>query len=255
MVRDKLFEVIESVEAKTGSHAYAFALDGDEQVLVVSDALTAALKNHQLGDLLEPSFQLLFTTRATKRDVIKNWPSTIKSFSEKRNDADTLKGKASILACYILNHYDIPCDVLLAETSVSPQIDEDVEIELKLEAAASWYRLIDELAFRFIRNKRDLFSDYLQDSLAELLALQGATPDAITSRVVERSTEYAGIKDWIREAGEEASSLLWQMGKHALAPLGVEKNYRRIHAHSRLLLRALEQAMVRELLLGQQNRT
>ncbi len=248
-IRGKLFDLIESVEAKSGSYAYALA--GDDETLMVSDALMAALKNHPESELLEAAFPLLFTTRAIKKDVTGHWPSTVKSFQGKRNDADTLKDKAGALAWNILIHYDIPCHVLLAETGAAPKVDENVELELKLEAAAAWYRLVDELAFRHIRPERGLFSDYLQDTLAELLALQGASPDGITGRMVERSTEYAGLKDWTtREPGQDASTLLWHVGKHALAPLGAEKNALRIAVHGTLLLEALKSAMVPELLSG-----
>ena len=154
------------------------------------------------------------------------------------------------MAFYILNHYDVPCQALAAEGRPAPDLDEHAEEGLKLEAASSCYRLVDELAFKHIKQERGLFSDYIQDSLAELLALQGAAAKVIVRRMVDRSTEYGSIRDWNRGAGDEPSSLLWQMGKHSLAVLGAEEDVPSIRAHIGLLLRALDQAMLRELLTG-----
>jgi hypothetical protein len=187
-IRGELIDIIESVEAKTG--AYAYALAGENQTLMMSDALRAAIKSHKMGDILYNAFGLLFSTQSTKENVTKSWTDTVGSFRGKRNDAYVLQDKAAILAFYIINHYDIPCLALAAEGRPIPDLDERAEEDLKLEAASSWYRLVDELAFRHIKQE------------------------------------------------------------HSLAVLGVEEDVPSIRAHTGLLLGALDQAMLRELLAG-----
>jgi len=219
-----------------------------------------------MSGVLEPAFPLMFTTPATKEDLTKRWPDAVESFSGRSNTDDVLQQKAALITCYVLNHYDIALDALSivrddgskpvvdqdADNKLRQELDESVERELKLEAAASWYRLVDELAFRHIKQERELFSDYLIDSLAEMLALQGAGTNEIIDRLHQRSTEYASVTSWTGEPGQEGQSLLWKIGKHALSPLGAERNALRIMAHSRLLLGAFKRAMVREILTGRQ---
>jgi hypothetical protein len=74
----------------------------------------------------------------------------IAAHRDKPNTPDMLRQKAGVLAMFILaTEYDV------------------------LENAALWYRVIDEEAFVYIHEDGDLFADYLQDSLARYLALQG----------------------------------------------------------------------------------
>ncbi len=76
-VRASIFEVVEAVEAKKGS--YAFAVAGPEQALMISRELQAALREHELSGILEPVFPLMFTTPATKADLIERWPEAVAS--------------------------------------------------------------------------------------------------------------------------------------------------------------------------------
>ena len=46
-IRGELIDIIESVEAKSG--AYAYALAGEDQTLMVSDALRVPIKSHRMG--------------------------------------------------------------------------------------------------------------------------------------------------------------------------------------------------------------
>jgi hypothetical protein len=250
-----------AVEAKTGG--YAFALAGPEQTLMISPQLDTTLRKHEMSGLLQSAFPLMFTTPTTKAKLTERWPEAVALFSGRKNTPDVLKQKAGLITSYILNHYDIPLDALslIRDNGSDPLIDqhadnqlrqdlaESVERELKLEAAASWYRLFDELAFCHIRRERELFSDYLVDSLAEMLALQGAGTDEIVDRLHQRGTEYASLESLTGQPGKD---LFWKMGKHALSLLGAEKNALRIVTHSRLLVGALKRVMVREILTGRE---
>jgi hypothetical protein len=264
-VRANIVAVVDAVEAKTGS--YAFAVAGAEQTLMISGELKAAFRAHEMADILDLAFQLMFTTPATKAALTDKWQESVASFLGRKNTDDILKQKSGIIACYINNHYDIALyalGVLSADGSFAAvdqdtsnklrqELDESIERELKLEAAASWYRLFDEMAFRHIRQERELFSDYLIDSLSEMLALQGIDPNEIIDRLHQRGTEYAHIKNWFGEPGEEKQSLFWKIGERALSPLGAEGDARRIMNHTVLLFEAFKRAMVREILTGKEN--
>jgi len=76
-LRAEVIDVIDEVEARTGSYAFVFGLEhvgGTEQVLMVSSAFTEALDAHPRGELLQPAFGLMLTTAPvsyTHLDVYK----------------------------------------------------------------------------------------------------------------------------------------------------------------------------------------
>src|SRR5271166_964408 len=243
-LRAQLAEIGEAVEAKIGKPAYGIA--GSEQVLMVSPELITAIRQHQMSDVLEGAFNLLFTTRTTKKELIKQWPAAISSSYNQANDVVILRRKALLLANYALQHYDMPIDAVNevarrsggGENKIDPlQVDEELESELQLETAAIWYRLIDETANDCIQQQRQLFSEFVSDSLAELLGLQGVAADHITERVNERLIEYDQYKRWFDDDSPE-SSLLIQFALRALAPIGGEMNVSNITAYVDLLFAA-----------------
>ena len=248
-LRAEVIDVIDEVEARTGSYAFVFGLEhigGTEQVLMVSSAFTEALDAHPRGELLQPAFELMLTTAQRKSSLLEHWAEGVGRYIGGENTRDALHEKAALIASFILYHYDIPCE---AAAYRSP-VDDDTECELKLEAAAGWSRIVDELAYRFIRPDRELLSDYLQDALAHHLALQGCTVAAILDRAHERGEEYARFREWVVDPPHEDKGLLWIMARYALAALAVTPSEAAIRAHIELFLEALGVASVRELLTG-----
>ena len=248
-VRDEVIAVIDEVEAATGQYAFAFALEhaaGTEQVMMVSSAFTEALDAHPRGELLRSAFATMFTTAQSKASLLEHWVEGVARYIGQENTRDILHEKAALISAFILHHYDIPCEAVAYR---SP-IDDDTECELKLEAAAGWYRIIDDLSYRFIRPDRDLFCDYLQDALAHNLALQGCSVVSILDRAQERGEEYARLREWVLEPPQESRGILWVMARYALAALAVEPTEAAIRAHIELFLEALETARVGELLTG-----
>jgi hypothetical protein len=67
---------------------------------------------------------------------------------------------------------------------------DEQETSVRVEEAALWYRVIDELARRYLGPESPIFMVYVQDWLANRLALQGASPELILNRMVDRTTEY-----------------------------------------------------------------
>jgi len=144
-VRDEVIAVIDEVEAATGQYAFAFALEhaaGTEQVMMVSSAFTEALDAHPRGELLRSAFATMFTTAQSKASLLEHWVEGVARYIGQENTRDILHEKAALISAFILHHYDIPCEAVAYR---SP-IDDDTECELKLEAASSWYRIIDDLS-------------------------------------------------------------------------------------------------------------
>src|SRR5665213_2064320 len=202
-IRAELWAIIEGVEAKTGRHAFGFA--GEDQVIMTSEALEVAIGANHESKLLRSGFSCMFMTPQTKASLLDYWSSAVDGFEGKPNTRHLLREKAALLATFVLHHYDIPC--LAADPAISPTALEDDTInQLKLEAVAAWYRIIDELAYRFIRSDRDLFCDYLQDSLANLLALQGSSVVSILDHSYERSGDPRSCRAFSRGAREGTGS-------------------------------------------------
>jgi hypothetical protein len=153
-IRCKLLIVIADVEAETGVPAVFVASDTGH--LMEHPRLTLVLEN---DDLLRAVVPLCFPSVHNFRE---QWPSVIAAHRDKPNTPDMLRQKAGELAMFIL------------------ATENDV-----LENAALWYRVIDEEAFVYIREDRDLFADYLQDSLARYLALQGYAVDEICGTMAQ----------------------------------------------------------------------
>ena len=93
---------------------------------------------------------------------------------------------------------------------------------VRLEEAACWYRVIDELAYRSLRHdERSLFMDHFQDNLANLLALQGTSPDVISQTMADRTVNYGEYWKSIPDTDEgTAGTLLWEAAKHVGEPFG-----------------------------------
>ena len=149
----------------------------------------------------------MFTTAQSKASLLEHWVEGVARYIGQENTRDILHEKAALISAFILHHYDIPCEAVAYR---SP-IDDDTECELKLEAAASWYRIIDDLSYRFIRPDRDLFCDYLQDALAHNLALQGCSVVSILDRAQERGEEYARLREWVLACISQAAVVFWRV--------------------------------------------
>lgn len=248
-LRAEVIDVIDEVEARTGTYAFAFGLEhvgGTEQMLMVSSAFTEALIAHPRGELLQPAFSLMLTTAQSKSHLLEHWPDVVDHYADRDNTRGILHEKAALVASLILHHYEIPCEAVAYRS----KIEDDTELELKLEAAAGWYRIVDELAYRFIRSNRECFCDYLQDALAHHLALQGCTVAEILDRARERVEEYARFREWVIDPPHEDNGLLWIMARYALAALGVTPSAAAIRTHIELFLEALGVARFREFLTG-----
>lgn len=246
-IRADLEHIISGVEAKIGAPAYV--LEGDEQELMISEQLEEAISQHHDAARLRPAFSAMFATRESKRTFVDGWETGVDELLGKANNRDLLKDKATVLATYVINHYDLPCLALAPKVKFS-ELDRVTVAELKQEAAWSWYRILDQLSYKYLGQDRDLFVDYLEEKLAYVLVLQGCSVSAVLQHARERTIEYASVRDWILDAPHEDRGLLWLMGRYAIAALGAVPTEAAIRAHVELFLEALDQARLRSLLTG-----
>ena len=164
----------------------------------------------------------------------------------KANSDDTLREKSGLLAAYVVNNLDA-AEMAEGETS------DEQDCVVRVEEAAVWYRVLDELAFRFLRGQREIFMDFLQDDLAHYLALIGSSPELINETMAARSREYAEYRQWVpaEDAGAKGT-LLWEAAKHVGEPIGLNTHPVFLLQFGTRLLEKLNGALVGDLLVGRE---
>ena len=238
-IRERFFALVEKVEADIGQ--WAFGIASAEDALMVHPKLQEEVRK-QPNVLLEIAFTHCFVTKDLQRRVMDTWPASVARYRGKSNSEAVLREKSFLLASYVTSNFDA------AEMAEAKPSDEQLCM-MQVEEGAVWYRVLDELAFRFIRGQRELFVDYLQDDLAFNLALSGSSPDLIDETMVARSKEYAQYREWVPAEGATArGTLFWEAAKHVGEPMGLEKNFFFLTLFENQFLRKLNRALVRELL-------
>jgi hypothetical protein len=156
-----------------------------------------------------------------------SWPGLVAGYKGKSNSDAVLREKTFLLATYVTNNFNATELAKQWREELAKQGREELDGELgeklvkelaeklakelgeekitheqvcmtQIEEVALWYRVLDELAFRFIRGQRELFADYLQNDLAFHLALLGSLPNLILETMEARSREYGGYHEWSR---------------------------------------------------------
>lgn len=243
-IRDRFFAVIEEVEAKLGSPAIGIA--SAEGVLMVHPKLEEELRKQPDADVLEVALTHCFITTDGRRRLNESWPSQVARYRGKANSDETLREKSGLLAAYVVKNLDA------AEMAESETSDEQ-DCIVRVEEAAIWYRVLDELAFRFVRGQRDIFMDFLQDDLALNLALLGSSPDLIDQTMAARSREYAEYRQWVpAENAGAKGTLLWEAAKHVGEPIGLNAHPVFLLQFGTRLLERLNDALVGDLLVGRE---
>ncbi|MGA3309935.1 MAG: hypothetical protein ABSD08_15170 [Xanthobacteraceae bacterium] len=264
--RHRLLELIERFEAETGQDGVFFADTVEAKGrMFVNPGLIALIRRQSDGELLEQSLFAAFPTPDAKRGVYEQWTSTIAKYQGQQNTEELLREKSAALAAFIICNLDIAGDVLdlaaefYAETPTNcPKLSDEQKTSVRLEEAALWYRVVDELAQKFLGQEPSwLFMDHLLDNLANILALQGASPNDICGTMIDRINEYGQYRKWIAEEGKggAAGTLFWEAGKHILEPFGCSENFILLKYFSILFLERLPMALVYELLTGRSDRT
>jgi hypothetical protein len=255
-IRDRLLTVVEEIEKETGEPAVVFAADG---TLTDPRLIEALHKRGDDGEVLKLSIGSCFVNpHATQYYVNESWPPAVKRYQSRPNSDELIHEKATILAAFVVHNLDAAMEArnelnAAGFSGAEQELTQEQIILMKLEEAACWYRIVDELAYGFIREHRPLFVDHFLDNLAHLLALQGALPDLICRTMAERSQEYSQYREWTSgEVNGMAETLLWNAGKHAGVPVGLERHFTFIVMFGTLFLIRLKRALVYELLTGEE---
>jgi hypothetical protein len=243
-IRDRFFTVVEEVEAKLSEPAIGVA--SAEGVLMVHPKLEEELRKQPDADVLEVALTHCFITTDARRRLNESWPSQVTRYRGKANSDETLREKSGLLAAYLVNNLDA-AEMAEGETS------DEQDCVVRVEEAAVWYRVLDELAFRFIRGQRDIFMGFLQDDLALDLALLGSSPDLISGTMAARSREYAEYRQWVpAENAGAKGTLLWEAAKHVAEPIGLNTHPVFLLQFGTRLLEKLNGALVGDLLVGRE---
>lgn len=255
-IRDRLFTLVEEVEKETGEPAVVFAADG---TLTDPRLIEALHKRRDDGELLELSIGSCFVNPHATQYVNESWRATVKRYQSRPNSDELIHEKATLLAAFVVHNLNAAVEAreqlkAAGFGGVEQSLTEEQELLVKCEEAALWYRIIDELAYRFIRDFRPLFVDYFLDTSADLLALQGASPDLICRTMAARSEEYAQYREWTADVDRIAGTLFWKAAKHVGGPFGLECHFMFTTIFGTQFLMRVTGALVYELLTGQEKK-
>ena len=218
--------------------------------------LTEELRERPDGDLLESAISLCFITPNAIERLNALWPERVASYRSRSNTDDIVREKATVLTAYVVHNLGVAVEASRDVLKDERDITEDQEIIVKIEEAALWYRLIDELSYVQFPEQRLRFMSFFEDNLSNVLALQGAEPETITATMAARSEEYAQYRDWVACDNQSvAGTLLWNAAKHIAVPLGCEHDPIFTTLFAERFINRVVQAMVYELLTGKQRAT
>lgn len=249
--RQRLISLIEQVEAQIGQMAIAVA--EKEGVLCIHPRLTEEIQKQAHKYLLESALGWCFPTPDGKRRANNDWPATVRNYRERPNTDDLLGEKAAILAAFIACNLDLGIQLYeeMRDSQNTSELSEERNNSVKLEEAACWCRIIDELAHGVLGQKRSLFMDYFGDNIAEILALEGMPPDLICQTLRERMAEYGQYRRWVPEGKEGTKgTLLWEAAKHVGNPLQLGQHPLFLMTFGLRVIQHLESMMVQDLLTG-----
>jgi hypothetical protein len=253
--RHRLINLIDEVEAEIGQSAFAIA--EDTGAMAINPKLIERIRKEPDCDILESAFDVAFPSPASKRRFNEEWAYTVGKYRGQRNTEKLLREKSLILVSFVINKLNVATTTYSRIRGNAPDLGVKEETSVRVEEAALWYRVIDELAQRCLGPDRPLFMAYFQDWLVNRLALQGASPELILNKMVDRTTKYGKYRKWIPSDDEgTAGTLLWEAAKHIGEPLdcGTNPIFLVLFA-SNFLDRLINQAMVYELLTGQVQHT
>ena len=250
-IRRRLMNLIDEVEAEIGQ--YAFAIAEDTGAMDINPKLIDRLRKEADCGVLEPAFDLAFPSPASNRRFNEEWAHAVGKYRGQRNTEELLREKSAILVSFVINNLNVATTTYSQIRGNAPDLSDEQVTSVRVEEAALWYRVIDELAHRYLGPESPIFMAYVQDWLANRLALEGVSPELILNKMLDRTTEYGKYQKWIPGDDEgPGGALLWEAAKHIGEPLDCSTNpiFLVLFA-SNFLDRLINQAMVYELLTGQ----
>ena len=241
-IRGQFLSLANEVEANLGTPVVGIATA--EDALMVHPRLMEEIRKRPDAGALDIALTLCFLTEDARRSFNEAWPLQVAQYRGRCNSEIVLREKSGLLATFLVHNLDA-AEMAEGETS------DEQSCMVRVEEAAVWYRVLDELAFRFIRGQRDIFIDFLLDDLALNLALMGSAPDLIDETMAARSREYAEYRQWVpAENAGAKGTLLWEAAKHVGELIGLNTHPVFLLQFGTRLLEKLENALVGDLLVG-----
>jgi len=241
-IRQRFFTLVKEVEANLGEPAIGIARA--EGVLVVHPKLQEAIRKQPDAGILEMALTQGFITKDARRRWNEARPSLVARYRERTNTNTLLREKSAMLAIYVVSNLDA-AEMAEGETS------DEQDCFARVEEAAVWYRVLYELAFRFLRGQHEIFVEHLQDDLAMNLALLGSPPDLIIETMAARTQEYAKYLEWVpAENAGTKGTLVWEAAKHVGEPIGLKTHPGFLVQFVIRFLEKVDHALIHELLVG-----
>jgi elongation factor P hydroxylase len=256
--RSRFFTLLEKFEAETGRAGISFqdVVEG-KGLMFVEQQLMELIQKQSDNKLLEAALYDAFSTPDITRQANEALPTLIAMHQAKPNTEHVLAEKAYILSRHILHNLGIGTDVynVLSEawkdTFCGHELSYEENQAVKIEESAIWFRVIDDMAYWYIPAERSLFMDHFEECFGYHLALQGASPAAVSKTMEDRLREYSAYQKWVQEPEEGAKgTLLWEAGKHVMAALGLSEHIFFQVYFAKMFLESAIQAVVYELLSG-----
>jgi hypothetical protein len=203
---------LKEVEAEIGR--YAFAIIEDTGVMWVHPKLIERLRKLPADDVSEWHFRLAFPSPAAGRRLNEEWPSAVGKYRGQHNTEELLSGKSSILVAFVVNNLEFATAIYPQTQENAPDLKDEQKTSVRLDEAALWYRVVDELAQRYLGAERFLFMDYFIDWLVNRLALEGGPPELIINTLEDRGKECKKYQKWLPSDDESLrGTLLWEAAK------------------------------------------
>lgn len=243
-----------------------------EEVLIVNDKFKKFLNQQPDAFDLKLALQVCNQTLLATQGLNEEWPQIVAEYARLPNTEDVLRVKCRLLAIYLIDNIYVTemlddfnhnlSETIASNSNISEfagatgleleygNLSED-QLELaKLEFAPLLYRIVDELAFKYLGSDRELFMGFFEDDIAFDLALQGFNPSYIDEILITRTQEYAQYQKWMPKEGEAKGKLLWEAALHIGNPLGFDINPIFLVQFAPYFMERLQRALIPELLSG-----
>ena len=249
-IHQRVVSLAENVQAELGQRA--FDVRPADGRMFVQPKLSEEIRRQPDRDIIEPAFELCFPGSDALHRLSANWPSIVSKYRDMPNTAELLRVKSLLMAAFITQNLDVALTIWSQKSNDGPKLTEERKGLVKLEECACWYRAIDELAHRCLDKDKSLFMDYFDDSLANLMRLQGAPPDLLCRTIKDRKSEHDQYREWIPRGEKDALRVtwLWEAAKHVGEPLGAREDFTFLMSFGSQFLDRLSGASVFELMTG-----
>src|SRR5271155_428691 len=118
---------------------------------MVHPRLLEELRKQPDAEVLEIAFTHCFVTKDALREWNEAWPSVVALYRGKDNSEPVLAEKSGLLAKHVVNNLDAAeLGAAIISHMEERELPDARDHVVRVEEAAVWYRVLDELAFRLL---------------------------------------------------------------------------------------------------------